>query len=103
MMLSQQPPRQVLAPAAQWGMVVAKDEGDEEAGVTIKEVMPGSAAAGAGLKAGDRLLTLDGRWTDSVPDCYRAAGFARAGTSVKLTVSREGKELALIAKPVAGL
>ncbi len=97
-----QPPR-VLAPAAQWGLVAAKDKDDEEAGVTIKEVMPGSAAAGAGMKAGDRLLTLDGRWTDSVADLYTAAGFVKAGTAVKVVITRGKKEMALTVKPTAGL
>ncbi len=94
---------QVLAPAAQWGLVAEKAKDDDEAGVTVKEVMPGGAAAAAGLKAGDRLLTLDGRWTDSVPDLYAAAGHVKAGTAVKVVVSRDGKERALTVKPAAGL
>ena len=56
----------VLSPAAQWGLTARKKAGDDEAGVDIKEVLPGSAAAEAGLKAGDRLLTIDGRWTDTL-------------------------------------
>jgi hypothetical protein len=97
-----QPPR-VLAPAAQWGLVAEKDKDDEEAGVTVKEVMAGSAAAEAGLKAGDRLLTLDGRWTDSIADLYTAAGFVKAGTAVKVVVARGKKEMTLTVKPTAGL
>ena len=38
----------MLATAAQWGLVVAKESGDDEAGVTIKEVRPGSAAQAEG-------------------------------------------------------
>ena len=38
------PQTKVLAPPAQWGMVASKDSSDEESGVTIKEVVPGSAA-----------------------------------------------------------
>lgn len=97
-----QPPR-VLAPAAQWGLVAAKDKDDEEAGVTIKEVMPGSAAAGAGMKAGDRLLTLDGRWTDTMIDTYLAASLAKPGDAVPVTVRRDGKDLELTVKPAPGL
>jgi hypothetical protein len=93
----------VLAPAAQWGMLAHKDRGDDEAGVTLTEVLPGSAAAQAGLKTGDRLLTLDGRWTDSVADLYSAAGYARPGVAVPVHIKRAGKELELQVKPVSGL
>ena len=93
----------VLAPAAQWGLVTAKETRDEEPGVDIKMVLPGGPAAAAGLKAGDRLLTLDGRWTDSVADVYAAAGFVKPGTTVSVKVQREGKELILKVKPTSGL
>ena len=53
--------RRYSAPAAQWGMIAAKEASDKEDGVTIKSVLPDSPAAVAGLKNGDRLLTLDGR------------------------------------------
>jgi hypothetical protein len=97
------PAKQVIAPAGQWGMVVAKAAGDEEAGVTVKEVLAGGAAAAAGLKAGDRLLTLDGRWTDSVTECYSAAAHAKPGAAVRVTVKRGDKEIELSVKPAAGL
>lgn len=94
---------QVLSPAAQWGMVVGKEKGDEEAGVVIKEVFPNGAAAAAGLKAGDRLLTLDGRWTDSVADLFAAAGYVKAGTVVPIKVKRQDKEVELKVKPKPGM
>jgi hypothetical protein len=97
------PPTKVLAPAAQWGLVAEKGKDDDEAGVTLKEVLPGGAAAEAGLKAGDRLLTLDGRWTDSLADLYTAAGFVKPGAAVKVVVTRGKKELTITVKPVAGL
>jgi hypothetical protein len=96
-------PAKPIAAAGQWGLVVRKGAEDAEAGVTIKEVMPGSAAAAAGLKAGDRLLTLDGRWTDSVADTYLAASFVKPGESVAVTVRRDGKEVELTVKPAPGL
>jgi len=97
------PAKQILSPSAQWGMVVTKKEGDDDNGVTIKEVMPGGAAELAGLKAGDRMLTMDGRWTDSVNDTYQASGLVKAGTPVKVVVKRDGKEKVLTVKPVSGL
>ena len=102
-MLSGKPTPTVLAPAAQWGLVAGKDKTDEDAGVTLKEVVAGGAAAAAGLKAGDRLLTLDGRWTDSIADLYTAAGFVKPGTPVKVVVTRGKKEMTITVTPVAGL
>jgi membrane-associated protease RseP (regulator of RpoE activity) len=103
MAILQNPAPKVLASAGQWGLVVAKSDGDDEAGVSVKEVRPGSAAAAAGLRAGDRLLTLDGRWTDTLADAYLAAGYVKAGTPVKVVVRRDGKEVELTVTPVAGL
>jgi hypothetical protein len=77
-----------LAPSAQWGVVCTKEQGDEDDGVDIKGVVPSSAADKAGLKRGDRLLTLDGRWTDSMTDLYEAAGHVKAGRTVKVKVKR---------------
>jgi len=94
--------KKVLAPAGQWGFSVAKDTGDEAAGVTVKEVFPSSAAAQAGLKAGDRLLRIDGRWTDSVVDCYQAASLVRPGTAARLTLLRDGKEVEMTVKVGTG-
>jgi len=63
---SQSKEPKMLAPAGLWGLAVDKDKDDEEAGVEVKEVLGGGAAAAAGLKAGDRVLTIDGRWTDTI-------------------------------------
>ena len=93
----------MLAPAAQWGMIAAKETSDKEDGVTIKSVLPDSPAAEAGLKAGDRLLTLDGRWTDSLVDLYTAAGYAKPGETAPVVIKRGGKELRLQVKPTAGM
>jgi hypothetical protein len=98
-----QPTATVLAPAAQWGLVPEKAKDDEEAGVTLKDVLPGGAAAAAGLKAGDRLLTLDGRWTDSIADLYTAAGFVKPGKAAKVVVTRDKKEMTFTVTPRVGL
>jgi hypothetical protein len=93
----------ILSPAAQWGMLVHKDSKDDGAGVEVTEVLPGGAAAVAGLKAGDRLLTLDGRWTDSIGDLYQAAGYVEAGKTAAVVVKRGTKEVTLKVKPTSGL
>jgi hypothetical protein len=94
---------EVLSPAGQWGLVAHKAATDEEAGVVIKEVLAGSAAAVAGFKVGDRLLTIDGRWTDTLADLYEAAGYLKPGVTVPVSVKRGGKEMELKIKPRAGL
>jgi hypothetical protein len=93
----------VLAPGALFGFQVEKETGDVEDGITVKEVLPETPAAKAGLKAGDRLLTLDGRWTDTVSDCYLAASFVRPGATVAATVLRDGKQTKLNIKAHSGL
>lgn len=92
-----------LAPSGQWGLVASKDAGDEEDGVDVKTVVPGGAAEKAGLKRGDRLLTLDGRWTDSMADLYEAAGRVKPGQTVVVKVKRGDKEIELKATPAKGL
>jgi hypothetical protein len=96
-------PPKVLAAAGQWGLRAEKGSKDDEAGVTVREVLAGGAAAAAGIKAGDRLLSIDGRWTDSLPDLYAAAGHVKPGTEVVVRVKRGGKEIELKVKPLAGL
>lgn len=93
----------VLASAGQWGLVVDKETSDSKAGVTVKEVLAGGAAAKAGLKTGDRILTIDGRWTDSVAETFDAASLVKPGTEVKVAIVRDGKEMELTVKPGSGL
>jgi hypothetical protein len=93
----------ILTSASQWGMAVGKKSGDDDPGVTVTKVIAGSPAAQAGLKEGDRLLTLDSRWTDSVADTFTAAGFVKAGTTVPVVVKRGDKEITLKVKPISGL
>ena len=93
----------VLAPAAEWGVVAEKDAKDAEAGVNVKTVLAGSPAEAAGLKAGDRVLTVDGRWTDTLVDLYTAAGYVKPGATVPVVVQRDGKEKTLKVKPASGL
>ena len=85
----------VLAPAGLLGLRVEKKPDDDEAGVAVAEVFTGSAAASGGLKAGDRLLTLDGRWTDSVEDCFFAASRLQPGAPVRAEILRDGKKMDL--------
>jgi hypothetical protein len=93
----------IVAPAAVWGFTVEKDKDDEDAGVPVTDVLARSAAAAGGLQVGDRLLTLDGRWTDTVGDTFVAAGAVKPAKTVTLVVRRGGKELKLSVTPAKGL
>jgi hypothetical protein len=93
----------VLAPAAQWGLAARKKADDDEAGVDVQTVWAGSAAAESGLKAGDRLLTIDGRWTDSLADLYEIASHLKPGATVSMRIRRAGNEMELKITLRAGL
>lgn len=97
------PSRRTLAPAAQWGLLAGKEAGDDADGVDVRSVVPGSAAAKAGLKRGDRLLVLDGRWTDSLADLFEAAAFVLPDETVTVRIKRDGKVLELTVTPAKGM
>lgn len=92
----------VLAPQGLLGLSVSKNADDEAAGVVIDVVRPESPAAKAGLKVGDRLLTIDHRWTDRVADCFEAARTIRAGETVDIEIERDGKKRTVKATVVPG-
>jgi hypothetical protein len=94
----------VLAPKGLWGFSVGEPtDGVSSHGVPVKEVLRDSAAAAAGLRVGDILTTLDGRWTTSVVDVYAAACTIAAGQSTEVVIRRDGEELTLKIKPTDGI
>lgn len=97
------PEPSILAPAAVWGFDVSREKDDEAAGVVVGKVLAKSPAAAGGLKEGDRLLTLDGRWTDTVGDTFLAASLVKPGKAVALVVKRDGKDVTLTVTPGKGL
>src|SRR5262249_48912326 len=102
-MIMEGPKARTLAPSAQWGVVCTKGKGDEDDGVDVKAVVPHGAADKGGIKKGDRLLTLDGRWTDTMTDLYEAASYVKPGRKVKVKVKRDGKEVVLQVTPSKGM
>lgn len=91
----------VVGPAGLWGLSVAK--GDEDAaGVDVTKVFADGPAAAGGLKVGDRVLTIDGRWTDTVADAYLAASLVKPGRAVAVVVKRDGKETTVTVTPTKG-
>ena len=91
----------VASAKAYWGFDVS-GSGDGDAGVNVIKIVAGSPMADAGLKVGDRILTIGGRWTDSISDTHAAAGYFSAGKPVEVVVVREGKEVRLKVTPKSG-
>ena len=97
-----QPTKNILAPRGLWGLVVQKKDGSDESGVEVVSVTPGGPAAAAGIRVGDRILSIDGRWTDNVI-IYRAAGYVKPNARAPVMIRRAGKDLELTVRPRAGL
>jgi membrane-associated protease RseP (regulator of RpoE activity) len=101
--LMSKPEPRIAAPAGLWGLELNKSSSDDAEGVDVKTVHSGGAAADGGLKAGDRILTIDGRWTDTIADAYVAASYAKPGKPVTVVVKRDGKEVKVTVAPKTGL
>lgn len=93
----------VLAPPGVWGIRLGKPEGGLDApGVPVTKVDDGSPAHRGGLRAGDILTALDGRWTTSIHDVYAAAADVVPGRAAEVVVLRNGKEVTLTIAPGEG-
>ena len=94
----------ILAPGGLWGLTLEGAAGNSKpgSGVTVAKVSPGSPADAAGLKPGDILTTLDGRWTTTVADAYAAAAGVEPGKAVEVVVVRDGKDVTLTVAPKPG-
>jgi hypothetical protein len=96
--------RRVVAPSGLWGLRLgAMTDGLQTQGVPIEKVLDGSAASGAGLKSGDVLCSIDGRWITSVADVYHAAARVTPQRAVTIVITRDGKELTLTIEPADGI
>lgn len=68
---------------------------DAAGGVLVTQVMPTSPAEGAGLRRGDRVRKVAGVQVSQPVDVQRQVGARGAGDVVRITVDRDGHELAL--------
>ena len=69
-----------------------------EKGALVNSVRPGLPAEEAGLKRGDVIVAVDGRSVESTNEVVRLVSAKEPGSTVKLTVLRNGKETTLAAK-----
>ena len=66
-----------------------------EAAIEVVEVVPGSPADQAGIKAEDLILDVDGRPVADVSALQRLMGPERIGSRVEVRIVRSGRELSL--------
>lgn len=91
----------VIAPAGLWGLAVAKT--DSSPGVTIQKVYPGTPAESAGLRPGDRLLEIEGRWTEAPLDVAEAARWIKPGQTAAVKLLRDGVEVVVRVRVAVGV
>jgi len=72
-----------------------KSDADTQEGILVVKALNGYPFAKAGVKAGDRILKLAHRQAMSLMAIYRVISNFQAGTSVPLTVERNGKVIEL--------
>jgi hypothetical protein len=94
----------ILAPTAIWGLELEDEAtGVESQGVAIRAVHPGSPAAVAGIRPGDTLVSIDGRWTTSVADAYAAVQNIKSGQPTPVNILRDQKPLTVEVLPIEGI
>ena len=64
----------------------------ETQGALVAEVQPDTPAAKAGIKSGDVILAVDGQRLKDARDLSRRTAAQKPGATIKLTLSRDGKE-----------
>ncbi|MBX4293559.1 PDZ domain-containing protein, partial [Mycobacterium tuberculosis] len=64
---------------------------DAQRGAFVSQVMPGSAAAKAGIKAGDVITSLNGKAISSFAALRAQVGTMPIGSKVELGLLRDGK------------
>ncbi|MEZ6139875.1 MAG: PDZ domain-containing protein [Zavarzinella sp.] len=92
----------IVGAGALLGFDIQNDDDDEANGVIVSNVFPESPAAKAGLKKGDKLLTIGGRWTDTVDDTLIAASFVKPKQKAVVEILRGGKSMVLTVVPASG-
>ena len=70
---------------------------DQEKGVVITEVEPGSSAEKAGITPGDIILSVNGKAIENSADIRNYIGLLRLGSKVVLEVLRDNDELEITA------
>ncbi len=75
---------------------------DAGTGAIVTQVTPDSAAAQAGLQAGDLIVAVDGRPVSGSADLRSQIGLKRLGRAIEITIIRDGTQMTLQATLRAG-
>ena len=67
-------------------------------GALVAQVQPDSPALAAGIKSGDVIKSVDGKNVETIRDLTRMISAMKPGSSAKLGVWRDGKDMTLTAK-----
>ena len=70
----------------------------QQRGVIVAEVQPGSSADKSGVKAGDVVISVNGKTVDNAAQLRNQIGLRRVGDTVALTVIRDGKSRVIKSK-----
>lgn len=73
----------------------ADAKGQPVKGALVEEVLADGPAARGGLKPGDLIVRIEGKETSTFREVINTVGQMTAGTKVKVTVFREGREVNL--------
>ena len=71
--------------------MTASQLGVDSTGVYIVQIVDGGAADNAGLRSGDRIVSVDGSEVSSVSDVRAALNKHKIGESISITVERNGQ------------
>ena len=67
-------------------------------GALVAQVEPNSAALKAGIQSGDVIKSVDGKSIDTIKDLTRTVAAAQPGSTVKIALVRDGKDMTVEAK-----
>jgi len=74
---------------------VMLDDGDDQAGILVTDIVPGSTAAEAGIKKGDRLQRFDGELLEDSFDLIYAVKARSPGDSTTIELNRGDETLVI--------
>ena len=95
--------RETLCSKGVWGFEVQKLETDTAEGLDIISVVPNSVMAKAGLKKGDRILSFNNIWTDSLEDLFYASSKSNTNEQSKLRILSNNEIKTVLIIPANGI
>jgi hypothetical protein len=73
--------------------------GETEGGVLVEYLLPGGAAARAGIKDGDRIVAIAGKAVQNVENYMVLMAAQKKGQAIPIGIVRDGKTLTITASP----